>query len=108
MQAERLKILLEYLADEPNEPFNIYAIAMEFINKDNEKAKFYLEKLLESHPEYIPTYYHAAALYFELNEFEKAKQTYIIGIEKAHLKQNLKAYDELKRAFRMFLDEVED
>ena len=47
MQEERLKILLEYLADEPNEPFNIYAVAMEYLNKDNEEALFYLEKLLK-------------------------------------------------------------
>lgn len=108
MQAERLKILFEYLADEPNEPFNIYALAMEYINKDNTKALFYFEKLLNEHPDYVPTYYHAAALYFEMSEIEKAAQTYIVGIEKAHQQHKTKAYDELKRAYRMFLDEVED
>ncbi|WP_435355213.1 tetratricopeptide repeat protein [Emticicia sp. SJ17W-69] len=107
MQAERLKILLEYLAEEPNEPFNIYAVAMEYINKDNKQALFYLKKLLSEHPDYVPTYYHAAALYFELDEIEKAKQTYELGIEKAQQKQNVKAFDELKRAYRMFLDEIE-
>lgn len=107
MQVERLKILLEYLADEPTEPFNIYAVAMEYINKDNAQALFYLEKLLNEHPDYIPTYYQAAALYAELNNIEKADRTYILGIEKAQQKQNMKAFDELKRAYRMFLDEIE-
>ena len=46
MQEERLKILFQYLEEEPNEPFNIYAIAMEYLNKDILKAKFYLERLL--------------------------------------------------------------
>jgi Tfp pilus assembly protein PilF len=108
MQAERLKILLDYLAEDPNDPFNLYAVAMEYISKDAEKALSYLKKLLAEHPDYIPTYYHAAALYFELGENELAEQTYILGIEKAHQKQNLKAFDELKRAYRMFLDEVEE
>jgi hypothetical protein len=107
MQEERLKILFQYLAEEPNEPFNLYAIAMEYLDKDNEKAKFYLEKLLTEYPDYVPTYYHAAALYVELNEVQKAEQTYIKGIEKAHQKLMNKAYDELKRAYRMFLDEME-
>ena len=108
MQEERLKILFDYLEEDPHDPFNIYAVAMEYINKDNEKALFYLEKLLVEHPDYIPTYYHAAALYFEKGDFENAEQTYIIGIAKAHQKSNQRSYDELKRAYRMFLDEVGD
>lgn len=107
MQEERLKILLEYLAEEPNDPFNIYAVAMEYIYKDNIKALFYLEKLLNEYPDYIPTYYHVAAVYFELEEFEKAEAIYKLGIEKAHQSSSTKAYDELKRAYRMFLDEIE-
>jgi tetratricopeptide (TPR) repeat protein len=107
MQEERLKILFDYLEEEPNDPFNIYAIAMEYLNKDIERAKFYLEKLLVEHPDYIPTYYHAAALYFENGEFEKAENTFKAGIEKAHQKKSMKAFDELKRAYRMFLDEME-
>ncbi len=107
MQEERLKILFEYLQEDPKDPFNIYAIAMEYINKDNEKALYYLEILLIEHPDYIPTYYHAAALYFENEDFGKAENTYIIGIEKAHQQHKTKAFDELKRAYRMFLDGVE-
>lgn len=107
MQEERLKILFQYLEEEPNEPFNVYAIAMEYLNKDIQKAKFYLEKLLAEHPDYVPTYYHAAAVYVELEDYAKAEQTYQLGIEKAHHQQSMKAFDELKRAYRMFLDEME-
>ncbi|RYU96177.1 tetratricopeptide repeat protein [Emticicia agri] len=107
MQEERLKILLQYLEEEPDEPFNIYGVAMEYLDRKPEKALFYLEKLLNDHPDYVPTYYHAAALYFEMEQFEKADEVYKKGIEIAHQKQNIKAYDELKRAYRMFLDEIE-
>jgi Tfp pilus assembly protein PilF len=107
MQEERLKILLKYLEEEPNDPFNMYAIAMEYLNKDSLLAKFYLEKLLNEYPEYLPTYYHAAAIYFELEEFEKAEHTYLLGIEKAQQQHSKKAFDELNRSYRMFLDEME-
>ncbi len=107
MQEERLKILFQYLEEEPNEPFNIYAIAMEYMNKDIQRAKYYLEKLLTEHPDYVPTYYHAAAVYVELEDYIKAEQTYLIGIEKAHHQPSIKAFDELKRAYKMFLDEME-
>jgi tetratricopeptide (TPR) repeat protein len=107
MQEERLKILFQYLEEEPNEPFNVYAIAMEYINKDIQKAKFYLERLLTEHPDYVPTYYHAAAVYVELEDYINAEQTFQLGIEKAHHQQSMKAFDELKRAYRMFLDEME-
>ncbi len=107
MQAERLKILFSYLEEEPNDPFNSYAIAMEYLNRDNSKAMFYLEKLLLDHPDYVPTYYHAAALYVDKEAFEKAEATYQLGIEKAHQQHNNKAFDELKRAYRMLLDEME-
>ena len=108
MQVERLKILLEYLAEEPNEPFNIYAVAMEYLDKDNEKALFHLEKLLNEYADYVPTYYHAAALFFEKGDLVNAEKTYKMGIEKAHQQHKTKAYDELKRAYKMFLDEVEE
>lgn len=107
MQAERLKILLQYLEEEPNDPFNIYGVAMEYINSDPDKALTYLERLLAEHPDYVPTYYHAAALYFEKEQFERAEEIYKLGIEIAHQKQNKKAYDELKRAYRVFLGEIE-
>ena len=107
MQEERLKILLQYLEEEPNDPFNIYSVAMEYMNSNPGKALGYLEQLLVQQPDYVPTYYHAAALYFEMEQYEKADEVYQKGIEIAHQKQNKKAYVELKRAYRMFLDEIE-
>jgi len=107
MQEERLKILFKYLEEEPNEPFNVYAIAMEYINNDVQKAKFYLDRLLTEHPNYVPTYYHAAVIYVDLEDFTNAERIYQLGIEKAHQQQSMKAFDELKRAYQMFLDEMD-
>lgn len=100
MQVERLKILLEYLEEEPNEPFNIYAVAMEYINKDKKQALVYLEELLKNHPDYLPTYYHAADLMVEF-EMDNAEEVYQKGIEVARNQGNTKAERELKSAYEM-------
>ncbi|WP_337041073.1 tetratricopeptide repeat protein [Emticicia sp. 17c] len=107
MQEERLKILLQYLEEEPNDPFNIYGVAMEYLNNQPDKALMYLQQLLVEHPDYLPTYYHAAALLVENEQFSRAEEVYKKGIEIAHQKHNTKAYDELKRAYRMLQDEME-
>ncbi|MFN3852584.1 MAG: tetratricopeptide repeat protein [Spirosomataceae bacterium] len=107
MQAERLKILLELLEQEPNEPFNIYAIAMEYMSNDPDKALSYLENLLENHPDYLPTYYHAGALYVEKQNFEKALATYEKGIALATSLQKNNALRELRGAYQMLIDEME-
>ncbi len=107
MQEERLKILLEYLQEEPNEPFNIYALALEYLKHDVHKAKSLFERLLLEFPDYVATYYHAAALFVDLGDFDKAEMIYLKGIEKAHQAQSMKAYDELKRPYRMLQDEMD-
>jgi len=77
---ERLQQLLGFLEKEPNDPFLLYAIATEYRNHDTEKAKVYFEQLLHEHDQYLPTYYHAAHLFFDLGEDERAKEIYEQGI----------------------------
>ena len=62
------------------------------------------EELLIKHPNYVATYYHAAALFADLEEKEKAENTYKKGIELAFAQQKTRAYDELKRAYQAFLE----
>ncbi len=108
MQAERLKILLELLEQEPDEPFNLYAVAMEYMNADRKKALGYLENLLESHPDYLPTYYHAGALLVEIHNYEKAALVYQKGIDLANKLNKSNALRELRGAYQMLQDEMED
>lgn len=108
MQAERLNILLKYLEEEPNEPFNKYALAMEYLKTDKNKSIDLFENLLENHTDYLPTYYHLAAQYVENEEFEKAISTYKQGIIIAQNQKNEKALKELKGALQMLMDELEE
>lgn len=108
MQAERIKFLLEQIASDPEEPFNYYALAIEFKDNHQNTALEYFEKLLLEFPEYLPTYYHAASLYFETNQNKEAKKTYILGIKLAEKLNKEKALRELKSAYQMFLDEIDE
>ena len=107
MKKNRLAVLNEYYTDEPDDPFNVYALALEYLKSDTQKAKGLFEELLTKHPNYVATYYHAAALYVDLGEIMNAEKTYQKGIKIAFDQQKTKAYDELKRAYQTFLDEEE-
>lgn len=95
----RLDILLKFYDDDPNDPFNIYALAIEYQKTDPAKARQYFETLLNEHEQYVPTYYHAAKLYQDLGEVERAISTYEKGIEVAKAQNETKAARELKSAY---------
>lgn len=105
MQAERLKILLQLLEEDPNEPFHRYAVAMEYIGKNVNEALKHLKTLLVEHPEYLATYYQAATLHAELDDEEEAASIFRRGIILAEKQQNQKTLKELTGAFQMYQDE---
>lgn len=108
MDNNRLELLLQFYEEDSQDPFNAYALAMEYLNKDTAKAKVYFDTLLDEHPSYLPTYYHAAALYAALENLEWAEALYQKGMQLALQQQNTKTLQELQRAHRQFLDEQED
>ncbi|WKN31331.1 tetratricopeptide repeat protein [Porifericola rhodea] len=108
MSQERLRQLFGFLKEEPNDPFTLYAIALEYQKEDAEKALPYFEKLLNEHPDYVATYYHAAHLYQDLEMKDKVEQTYLTGIEKAKSQQESLALRELQNAYNQYLFEEED
>lgn len=99
MHAERILQLKKYLADDPEDPFLLYALATEYVKKEPRTALSYFEKLLREHPAYVPTYYHAAALYAELGMQQEAEATYKTGIDKATAAGDGHALRELKSAY---------
>ncbi|MDH5366807.1 MAG: tetratricopeptide repeat protein [Cyclobacteriaceae bacterium] len=105
MDNNRLDLLFQFLKEEPNDPFNIYAVATEYKNTFPEKALKYYEELLEKHPEYLPTYYHAAEVYIELNIKEKIEITYKKGIALAQQLNEPLPLRELQNAYNEYLFE---
>ena len=108
MNTKRLEELLKFLEKEPDDPFLLYAIATEYGEVNPEKAASYYNVLLDKHPEYSATYYHAAALFAEMGEIDKAKKTYEIGIQICEKQKEVKALAELKNAYQNFLFEYDD
>ena len=111
MNQDRISQLLEFLESEPDDPFIIYGLAMEYQKSDsreyNQKAQKCFETLLDSFPSYLPTYYHAAAFFADLGVTEKAKDTYKQGIEVANKQGDQHALAELQNAYQNFLFELE-
>ncbi|TAE00812.1 MAG: tetratricopeptide repeat protein [Bacteroidetes bacterium] len=99
--------LLIWLAESPNDPFLLYGIATEYRKTEAETAVRYYEKLLENFPDYVATYYHAASLYAEIGETEKARKTYEKGIEICKKLNENKLLAELRNAYEDFLDNLE-
>jgi Tfp pilus assembly protein PilF len=107
MNNERIQQLLQFIQNEPDEPFNVYALAMEYLSTNPAQAQHYFEKLLNEHPQYLPTYYHAAQLYANIGDRTKASMYYDFGMQLARQQNNQKTFDELQRAYRTFQDDEE-
>ena len=104
----RLDQLFDFLKQEPDDAFTLYAIATEYLKTDTAQALAYYEKLLAEHPGYVPTYYHAAKLHAELGSHAEAERTFRKGVEVSLAANNRHAHRELQAAHQQFLDELEE
>ncbi|MFT4737655.1 MAG: tetratricopeptide (TPR) repeat protein [Cyclobacteriaceae bacterium] len=109
MDSNRIKMLENYRIEDPNDPFPIYGLALEFIASNPLQSLGLFEELLEKFPSYTATYYHAADLYVDLERYEEAKRTYKQGIDILQgLGTDQKALAELQNAYQNFLVEIDD
>ncbi|WP_053404724.1 enzyme of heme biosynthesis [Persicobacter sp. CCB-QB2] len=108
MSFDRLAQLIAFKEEDPSDPFIWYSIALEYTKSDLQKAKNHFEHLLKNHKNYLPTYYHAAKLYIELELLEEAKSTYEEGIALAKNQGDDFALRELQNAYQNFLFEEYD
>ncbi len=108
MNLTRLEHLQKFYQDDPNDPFNIYALAIEYQNIDTDKALEYFKGLLEWHSQYLPTYYTIGKLYEQIKEYDKAILAYEHGIELAKEQNETKALRELNSALSNLKFEMEE
>jgi hypothetical protein len=108
MNNSRLALLQQFFDEDPTDPFSGYALAMEYINTDASLSEKYLLELLENHPDYLPTYYQAATLLADSQSQEFIEAIYEKGLQLATAQNNSKIYQELQRAYRGYLDEIEE
>lgn len=97
MHLIRLQKLLNFLENEPNDPFLKYALATEYFNiNEYDKALQYYEDLIANHSDYVGTYYHLGKLYEIIDRKEDAIMTYKNGMEVSRKAGNMHAYSELQ------------
>src|ERR1044072_4542651 len=94
----RLEQLQAFFNEDPNDLFNIYALALEYQRTDTTKALDYFNRVVRDHENYIPAYYRLGKLYQELGERERSLAIFEKGIEKANQQNDRKALRELQAA----------
>lgn len=107
MSNSLLDNLLAFYEEDPTDPFNIYALALEYLKSSPVKAEELFDMLLRDHASYLPTYYHAADFFAAKDDTDRAEKIYQDGIALALSQSNVKTHQELQRAYRNFLDELE-
>jgi tetratricopeptide (TPR) repeat protein len=98
----RLEQLHQFFQEDPTDPFNLYALAIEYQKHNAAKAQQYFEQLMNEHENYLPVYYTLGKFYADTGDTDHAIQTFEKGIEKAKAQNETKTHRELKSA----LDEL--
>ena len=99
MALDRIAQLKEFVNEDPMDPFNHYALALEYVNSGNLREAYTgFAHLLAYHPSYLPCYYHFGKLLENIGEMEEAKRIFTLGIALAIQQGANKTAAELKSA----------
>ena len=95
----RIEQLMQFVAQNPRDPFPRYGLAMELKNAarldDAERA---FAELLGAFPDYTPAYLHAGNVLLALGKREQAAEMYRTGIAACGKKRDAHAQGELEAA----------
>jgi tetratricopeptide (TPR) repeat protein len=101
----RIEQLIQFIKDDPDDPFNHYALALEYCKSDEKLALEIFEDVVRNHGQYVPVYYQLARLYARVGQKEKAIQTFNDGIAIARDQRDLKTLRELNAALEELLED---
>ena len=94
--SNRLEVLKNMVAQNPNDAFARYGLAMEFSKLgDIERSLEEFGKLLSAHPDYTAGYFMAAQTLASANRTDEAKKMLIDGIASARRTGNSHAQSEM-------------
>ena len=100
MNQPRIDLLEKFIEEDPSDPFNYYALALEYLQTNPNKAIELFDEILINHPDYFPVYYIAGTLFVELANEAKALEILHKGVELAKRKSDFKTLRELKSAIQ--------
>lgn len=104
---KRMAALQQFYEQDPADPFNLYALTLEHLAAhDGARARAGFEKLLAEFPDYVPTYYHAAAFFAQAGEQQQAIAIFEQGLNAA--RHDAHALRELRGAYQRWQDEWDD
>jgi len=93
---DRIAALNEILAQDPNDAFARYGLAMEYSKLGEvERAMEEFGKLLSAHPEYTAGYFMAAQTLANASRTEEARKMLVEGIASARRTGNAHAQSEM-------------
>lgn len=102
MATNRLEVLQALLAQNPNDSFARYGLAMEYSKSgDLERAVAEFRAVLAGNPKYSYAYFHGGQALERLGKIDEARQIYEAGIEAAHGIGDQKALSELQAALEL-------
>ena len=104
MNSKRLELLKGFAEQDPEDPFNWYAIAMEYTQEAPSKALELFRDIVEKFPDYLPTYYQYGVIASQLSGIDAALQILDEGIRLAMKQNEIKSLNEL----RNFRNELAD
>jgi tetratricopeptide (TPR) repeat protein len=94
----RSEFILNEIKEDPQNPLNYYFLAVEERSIGNtESCILILQNLIKNHPDYHPSYYTLADLFYTLDRIDEGTHVAELGIEKAKDLQLLKVLHELEQ-----------
>ena len=100
----RIEALKGFLAEDANDSFSRYALALEYLKLDRfSDAIGEFETIARNAPDYVATYYQLAKAYEHEQKALEAEQTYRKGIEVANQAGDAHTRDELQEALNLLL-----
>ena len=93
--SNRIKLLKEFITEDPGDPFNYYALGLEYLQSDKQQALSTFQRLIREHKDYLPTYYQLGKLYESLGQPDQAVLVFGEGILLAKSQNDLKTLREL-------------
>lgn len=105
IMTERIKQLEQFIEEDPSDPFNYYALALEYSNLHEHKALSIFEQLAKEKKDYLPVYYQLAKLYAQMGRRDNAVQTFNAGITVAKNQNDTKTLRELRAALEELLND---
>jgi len=100
MNHPRIDLLEKFIQEDPSDPFNYYALALEYLQTNPTKSRELFDEILIHHPDYLPVYYTAGTLYADLANEVKALEIFNKGVELAKINSDFKTLRELKSAIQ--------